>query len=168
MKDRVTRGIGAVPNEKYRLLWDNIPIWHRMKWLSQKFASHNACLVADTYTSAWCGTLKYVSGDNPIDSLAEVYTRIYLNIGVDEMAKMIIAMIDKYDVDGLVLHSNRSCKPYSFGQLDIQKIVEKERGIPCLMIEADMADERSFSESQISTRIDAFMEIIKERKETSK
>jgi benzoyl-CoA reductase/2-hydroxyglutaryl-CoA dehydratase subunit BcrC/BadD/HgdB len=164
----VTRGIGAVPNEKYRLLWDNIPIWHRMKWLSQKFASHNACLVADTYTSAWCGTLKYVRGDNPIDSLAEVYTRIYLNIGVDEMAKMIIAMIDKYDVDGLVLHSNRSCKPYSFGQLDIQRIIEQERGIPCLMIEADMADERSFSESQIATRIDAFMEIIKERKETSK
>jgi benzoyl-CoA reductase/2-hydroxyglutaryl-CoA dehydratase subunit BcrC/BadD/HgdB len=164
MKDRAARGIGAVPNEKYRLLWDNIPIWHRMKWLSQKFASHNACLVADTYTSAWCGTLKYVKGDNPIDSMAEVYTRIYLNIGVDEMAKMVIAMIDKYEVDGLVLHSNRSCKPYSFGQLDIQQIVERERGIPCLMIESDMVDERSFSESQISTRIDAFMEIIKERK----
>ena len=43
---------------------------------------------------------------------------------------MIIWMIDKYDVDGFVLHSNRSCKPYSFGQLDIQKIVERERGIP--------------------------------------
>ena len=61
MKDRVSRGIGAVPNEKYRLLWDNIPIWHRMKWLSQKFASHNACLVADTYTSAWCSTSKYIN-----------------------------------------------------------------------------------------------------------
>jgi hypothetical protein len=35
------------------------------------------------------------------------------------------------------------------------------------MIEADMVDERSFSESQISTRIDAFMEIIKERKKHS-
>jgi benzoyl-CoA reductase/2-hydroxyglutaryl-CoA dehydratase subunit BcrC/BadD/HgdB len=139
-----------------------------MRWLSKEFASHNACLVADTYTSAWCGTLKYVKGDNPIDSMAEVYTRIYLNIGVDEMAKMVIEMIDKYEVDGLVLHSNRSCKPYSFGQLDIQKIVERERGLPCLMIESDMVDERSFSEGQISTRIDAFMEIIKERKEKSK
>ncbi len=168
MKDRVARGIGAVPNEQYRLLWDNIPIWHRMKWLSKKFASHNACLVADTYTSAWCSTSKYINIEKPIDSMAEVYTRIYLNIGVDEMAKMVIEMIDKYDVDGVVLHSNRSCKPYSFGQLDIQKIVEKERGIPCLMIESDMTDERSFSESQVSTRIDAFMEIIKERKGESK
>ena len=167
MKDRVARGIGAVPNEKYRLLWDNIPIWHRTRWLYDKFASHDTCLVADTYTSAWCGAMKYIDESRFLDSMAEAYTRIYLNIGVDEMAKMVIEMIDKYDVDGFVLHSNRSCKPYSFGQLDIQRIVEKERGIPCLMIEADMVDDRSFSESQISTRIDAFMEIIKERKKQS-
>jgi len=62
------------------------------------------------------------------------------------------------------MHSNRSCKPYSLGQYDIQRIVEKERGIPSLMIEADMVDERSFSESQVATRIDAFMEVIKQRK----
>ncbi|HPV49760.1 MAG TPA: 2-hydroxyacyl-CoA dehydratase [Smithellaceae bacterium] len=163
MKDRVSRGIGVVPGEKYRLLWDNIPIWPRVRWLSQKFASHNACLVADTYTSAWCGSMKYIDENRFIDSMAEAYTRIYLNIGVDEMAKTVIEMIDKYDVDGLVLHSNRSCKPYSFGQLDIERIVGEQRGIPCLMLEADMVDDRSFSESQIATRIDAFMEIIKER-----
>jgi benzoyl-CoA reductase/2-hydroxyglutaryl-CoA dehydratase subunit BcrC/BadD/HgdB len=164
MQNRVARGIGVVPNEKYRLLWDNIPIWHRTRWLSNKFASHNACLVADTYTSAWCGVIKYIDENRFMDSMAEAYTRIYLNIGVDEMARTVLAMIDKYDVDGFVLHSNRSCKPYSFGQLDIQRIVERERGLPCLMIESDMTDERSFSESQISTRIDAFMEMIKERK----
>jgi len=164
MKDRVAKGIGAVPNEKYRLLWDNIPIWHRTRWLSQKFASHDACLVADTYTSAWCGTMKYIDENRFFDSMAEAYTRIYLNIGVDEMARTVLGMVDKYRVDGIVMHSNRSCKPYSFGQYDIQKIVERERGIPSLIIEADMVDERSFSESQVATRIDAFMEMIKQRK----
>jgi len=164
MKDRVAKGIGAVPNEKYRLLWDNIPIWHRTRWLSQKFASHDACLVADTYTSAWCGTMKYIDENRFFDSMAEAYTRIYLNIGVDEMARTVLGMVDKYKVDGIVMHSNRSCKPYSFGQYDIQKIVERERGIPSLMIEADMVDERSFSESQVATRIDAFMEMIKQKR----
>jgi bcr-type benzoyl-CoA reductase subunit B len=164
MKDRVAKGIGAVPNEKYRLLWDNIPIWPRTRWLSQKFAAHDACLVADTYTSAWCGTMKYIDENNFFDSMAEAYTRIYLNIGVDEMARIVIGMVDKYQADGIVMHSNRSCKPYSLGQYDIQRIVEKERGIPSLMIEADMVDERSFSESQVATRIDAFMEVIKQRK----
>ena len=62
------------------------------------------------------------------------------------------------------MHSNRSCKPYSFGQYDIQKMIQEQKGIPCMMLESHMVDERSFSESQASTRIDAFMEIIKQRK----
>ena len=83
------------------------------------------------------------------------------------MAEIVLSMIDKYEVDGIVMHSNRSCKPYSLGQYDIQKIVERERGIPSLMIEADMVDERSFSESQIETRIEAFIEMIRGDKRAS-
>ena len=163
MKERIDTGIGAVPDERYRLLWDNLPVWYRTRWLSEKFAAHGACLVADTYTSAWCGSLKYLKEDDFLDSMAEGYSRIYLNIGVDEMAENVLQMIDKYDVDGLVMHSNRSCKPYSLGQYDIQKIIQQKRGIPTLLIEADMVDERSFSESQIETRIDAFMEVLKNK-----
>ena len=161
MQERAQEGIGAVKNEKYRLLWDNLPIWYRMKWLSDKFAEQEACLVADTYTSAWCGSLKYMDENNFLDSMAAGYTRIYLNIGVDEMARIVMEMVDKYHADGIVMHSNRSCKPYSFGQYDIQSIVERKKGIPSLMIEADMVDERSFSESQVETRIEAYMEMIR-------
>lgn len=160
MTTRIKEGISAVPHEKYRLLWDNLPIWYRTRWLSDKFAAHGACLVADTYTSAWCGSLKYMDPSDFLNSMAEGYSRIYLNIGVDQMAQEVIAMIDKYDVHGLVMHSNRSCKPYSFGQYDIERIIRKERDIPTLIIEADMVDERSFSEAQIETRIEAFMELI--------
>ncbi len=164
VKERVQAGIGAIPREKYRLLWDNLPIWYRMKWLSEKFALYDACLVADTYTSAWCASMRYIKEDDFIGSAAEAYTRIYLNIGVDQMAKMVLDMVDKYRADGIVMHSNRSCKPYSFGQYDIQKIVERERGIPSLMIEANMVDERSFSESQTDTRIEAFIEMLRANK----
>ena len=163
MKSRIAEGIAAVPNERYRLLWDNLPVWFRTRWLSEKFAAHDACLVADTYTSAWCTSLKYIDESDFLGTMAEGYTRIYLNIGVDEMAESVIEMIDKYDADGLVMHSNRSCKPYSLGQYDIRRIVQEKRGVPTLIIEADMVDERSFAESQIETRIDAFMEVLKAR-----
>jgi len=164
MEQRIRDGVSSVPNEKYRLLWDNLPVWHRLKWLSGKFSDHHACLVADTYTSAWCGTIKYIDENHFLDSMAEAYTRIYLNIGVDQMAEEVLNMIRFYDIDGFVMHSNRSCKPYSFGQMDIMRIVREKTGIPVLMIEADMTDPRSFSESQVETRIDAFMEIIKQRR----
>jgi len=160
MKTRIKDGIGAVENETYRLLWDNLPIWSKTKWLSEKFSSLNACLVADTYTSAWCGTMKYIDETDFLESMAQAYSRVHLNIGTDQMAETVIEMIDKYHIDGLVVHSNRSCKPYSFGQYDILDIVRKKRGVPGMVIEADMVDERSFSESQVETRIDAFMEMI--------
>jgi len=161
MKARIAAGIGAVDNERFRLLWDNLPIWHRTRWLSEKFAAHEACLVADTYTSAWCSALAYIDENDFLGSMADAYTRIYLNLGIDAMAEQVVAMIDRYGVDGLVMHSNRSCKPYSLGQFDIQRMVREQRGVPTLMIEADMVDERSFSESQVETRIDAFMEMIR-------
>jgi len=163
MEERIKAGIGIVPNEQYRLLWDNLPVWYQLKWLSNKFSDHNACLVADTYTSAWCGAIKYIDQNHFLNSIAEAYTRIYLNIGIDQMADQVLDMIEAYDVDGFVMHSNRSCKPYSFGQMDIAKIVRKKTNIPVLMIEADMVDPRNFSQSQVETRIDAFMEMITQR-----
>ncbi len=163
MDERLAAGISVVPQENHRLLWDNLPIWFQLKWLSQKFSDHHACLVADTYTSAWCSAIQYIDENNFLDSMAEAYTRIYLNIGVDQMADQVLEMIQLYQVDGFVMHSNRSCKPYSFGQLDIMKIVREKAGIPVLMLEADMVDPRSFSQAQAETRIDAFMEIIKQK-----
>ncbi len=163
LEQRIKEGIGVVPGETHRLLWDNLPMWHRLKWLSDRFSAHQACLVADTYTSAWCSALTHIDVNNFLDSMAQAYTRIYLNIGVDQMAEEVLKMIRFYDVDGLVMHSNRSCKPYSFGQMDIMKIVREKTGIPVLMIEADMVDPRYFSEFQMETRIDAFMEIVKRK-----
>ena len=164
MNERVQKGISAVPNEKYRLLWDNLPVWYRTKWMSDKFSEHQACLVADTYTSAWCSSIKYIDENDFINTMAEAYTRIYLNVSIREMAESIIGMIRKYEVDGFVMHSNRSCKPYSFGQYDIARIIREKTGIPILILDADMVDERYFSESQVENRITAYMEMLKNEK----
>jgi len=161
MQERIKQGIAMVPNEKYRLLWDNLPVWYRTKWLSDKFAAQDACLVGDTYTSAWSGVLPLIDENNFLETMSVAYSQVYINVSLDIMIDTLRQLIKKYDVDGLVMHSNRSCKPYSLGQYDLQKIVMDELKIPTLILEADMVDERSFSESQIETRIDAFMETLK-------
>ena len=38
---------------------------------------------------------------------------------------MMQRMIERYDLDGFVLHSNRSCKPYSLGQQVIQRRADR-------------------------------------------
>ncbi|AGK60678.1 Benzoyl-CoA reductase/2-hydroxyglutaryl-CoA dehydratase subunit, BcrC/BadD/HgdB [Archaeoglobus sulfaticallidus PM70-1] len=158
LEERIKNEVYAVDDEKYRLLWDNIPVWYRLKWLSEFFIRNNACMVADTYTNAWTGFLSADSASKKdvMRSIAETYTKIYLNIGLDEMVETINRLIDLYDVDGVVIHSNRSCKPYSFGQYEIKKMLD----VPAVIIEADMTDPRAFSEAQIESRLEAFLEIL--------
>jgi len=50
---RIANGIGAVLHEKKRLLWDNLPVWPRLRSLAEKLGEHGLALVASTYTNAW-------------------------------------------------------------------------------------------------------------------
>ncbi|MBU7028576.1 MAG: 2-hydroxyacyl-CoA dehydratase, partial [Theionarchaea archaeon] len=145
-----------VDDEKIRLLWDNIPLWYAMRSLSEIFEEYNACLVADTYTNAWASA--NIDTGNPMESLARNYLEIYLNISMDLMLERIVNLVKVFDVDGMVMHSNRSCKPYSLGQYDLARNIKEETGIPVLIIEADMVDSRSYAEAQTKTRIEAFLE----------
>lgn len=155
---RVDQGFGAVRNERIRLLWDNLPIWYEIRHLFRHLASRGVCLVADTYTNAW--TLDNLDGERSLDSMAEAYTTIYLNIGMRKRYDQTAELAQLFDVDGVLMHSNRSCKPYSFGQLDIQRIVRQELDLPCLLVEADMTDSRSYARDQVQARLDAFIETI--------
>lgn len=161
LQERIAQGVSAVPEEKFRLLWDNIPIWYKMRELAEIFAGYGACLVADTYTNAW--VFEGMETVDPLAGLALAYTTVYLNISLDLMVERIIELIKRFQVDGLIIHSNRSCKPYSLGQYDLQRIIEKRLNIPGLVIEADMTDTRVYAEAQIRTRIEAFLETLPNR-----
>ncbi len=162
LQERIAQGISAVPEEKFRLLWDNIPIWYKMRELSELFASYGACLVADTYTNAW--VFEGIETQDPLEGLSRAYTHVYLNISIDLMADRILDLIKRFSADGLIIHSNRSCKPYSLGQYDIRRIILEKTGIPSLVLEADMTDARVYSDAQIKTRVEAFMETLQNRK----
>jgi benzoyl-CoA reductase/2-hydroxyglutaryl-CoA dehydratase subunit BcrC/BadD/HgdB len=69
-------------------------------------------------------------------------------------------MSDDFHVNGVILHSDRSCKPYSMGQIDQRNKLIREYGIPALLLEADHNDPRSFSEEQVASRLDAFVEML--------
>jgi len=158
MQDRVANGIGAVPDEKYRLIWDNIPIWYEMRNLGNLFAGNGACLVADTYTTAWAVDIRI---EDPLTSMADAYTKVYLNISIDLMLEQLSALMERFSADGLVMHSNRSCKPYSLGQYDLARAVTERTGKPALIIEADMTDSRAYSEAQTRERVEAFIESLR-------
>jgi benzoyl-CoA reductase/2-hydroxyglutaryl-CoA dehydratase subunit BcrC/BadD/HgdB len=160
VEERVARGEGAIFEERYRLLWDNIAIWYRLFRLFSLFTEAGACFVVDTYTNAWSVS---VDTDDPMLGLARTYTTVYINQSLQARARLMADLVERFGVDGMVFHSNRSCKPYSLGQYELLEEVSQRTGVPGLILEADMCDSRLYAEEPIKNRIQAFLEVLEAR-----
>ncbi|HOX37419.1 MAG TPA: 2-hydroxyacyl-CoA dehydratase family protein [Candidatus Brocadiia bacterium] len=158
LQDRVSRGIGAIQNERYRLLWDNLPIWFAIRDLSTAFAQGGFNFVCSTYTNAWAETAHHFDPNDVYRSSAKLYSRIILNRDLRNKADLILKLCRDFQCDGAVLHSDRSCKPYSVGQYNLADILNREHGIKTMILEADHGDPRSYSPEQGELRVKAFME----------
>ncbi|MCF7823289.1 MAG: 2-hydroxyacyl-CoA dehydratase family protein [Candidatus Marinimicrobia bacterium] len=160
--DRVSKGIGAIRDEKYRLIWDNIAIWYKVRYLATFFAERKMNFVTATYTNAWAETIDHLNIKDPWNSMARTYGQIILNNNLKHRLGLMRRMIDDFSVDGMVMHSTRSCKPYSVGQYDLRKAISTSLNLPSVIIDADIADERVWSEQQIQTRLEAFCESLED------
>jgi benzoyl-CoA reductase/2-hydroxyglutaryl-CoA dehydratase subunit BcrC/BadD/HgdB len=157
LEERVAQGVGAVPGERYRLLWDNIAIWYQLYRFFRPFMDAGACFVADTYTNAWTVEL---DTDEPFTGLARAYTGVFINIGLPARLETITGLARRFEADGMVMHANRSCKPFSITQSDVRDVLRDELGLPALILDADMCDSRLYNEGAIRERVAAFLEML--------
>lgn len=160
LKQRVERGIGAIREEKKRLMWDNIAVWFKLSAWAKMFAAKGCAFVAATYTNAWTETISHLDVNDPFRSMAKTYSLVILNNNLNHRLDLMADMVKEYEVDGLVVHSARSCKPYSVGQYDLVRLLRERLGVPSVVIEADITDYRAFSEEQANTRLEAFFEAL--------
>ncbi|MEW6274817.1 MAG: 2-hydroxyacyl-CoA dehydratase family protein [Bacillota bacterium] len=158
--ERLEKKVYAVPNERFKIYWDHLPVWPRLRWFAELFAENGALVAVSQYTHSWTHRFDL---ERPLESMAEIYTEQFVNRGFDYRVQLKIDMMKKYKVDGFVLFSNRSCKPTSFGLYDKQKIISERTGLPGIVFEADMADQRYFTEEQIRWKFSIFFEQLQKR-----
>jgi benzoyl-CoA reductase/2-hydroxyglutaryl-CoA dehydratase subunit BcrC/BadD/HgdB len=152
--------------EKYRLVWNGIPIWHHLQIINY-FEDKGANFVWEPYTSlSWGNKTKTGRLDlsRPFHTLAEKYTNVLNNRPIEDRFKYFDQAIKNYDVDGLVMFSNRSCRPMSIGQREIVDLIRERHDLPILIFEGDQADAEGFSWDDARTRIDGFIEVLEGRK----
>jgi bcr-type benzoyl-CoA reductase subunit B len=157
---RGEQGIGSIPDEKYRVLWDNLPVWFKMRRLEKFFEKRKCALVVNTYANSWGGISDFLDPGitDPYEVLAASYLNVYINFGFEERIKYLAKLIDEFSLTGFIMHSNRSCKPYSVGMYRLQEEVSQLTGKPGVVIEADQNDPRVYSDAQVETRLEAFIE----------
>jgi benzoyl-CoA reductase/2-hydroxyglutaryl-CoA dehydratase subunit BcrC/BadD/HgdB len=168
-EQRVKDGQFPVPDEKYRLFWDNIAPWHQLRDMSGSLAKLGANIVGATYTSC-IGTVEgsfalyAFDGKDPLEYCARTQNCYMCPHGMKLRGQAMQTVIEELNIDGIVFASNRSCKPYSVTQLDQQKLMMDQFGIASVMIDVDHADARKYSKESTFTRLEALLEQIEAKR----
>ncbi|NVM34483.1 MAG: 2-hydroxyacyl-CoA dehydratase [Candidatus Lokiarchaeota archaeon] len=160
LKERVKNHKAAVENERYRLYWEGMPIWGRLRHYSELFSSLNVCVVASTYCNSWIFT--DFDEKEPFKSMAKAYIELFIVRSDEFKEKYLKKMIEFFKIDGIIFHDAKTCPHNTNSRYGMPQRLEKDIGIPNLIINGDLNDLRCLSDDQSRTSIEAFIEQLEE------
>lgn len=157
---QVKNGESYLENEKYRIIWDGIPFWFNLRAIARGLKGYDAVMVGSTYPDNW--VLTYDTND--LRSMARAYSGIFINRNFEYRVDNMKRLVKLFDADGIIMHSNRSCKAQDFAQYALAREIIKQTGVPVTVVDGDQDDPRSFSEAQFETRVQALYETIDQKR----
>ncbi len=161
LQQRIVDGVGAIDDEKHRIYWEGMPVWGRLRQHSELFAELQTSVLVSTYCSSW--VFPDFDADDPIRSMAKAYLALFIVRSDSYKETYIKNMLQKFDIDGIVYHDAKTCPCNSNSRYGMPQRLEKETGIPSLIISGDLNDLRCISDEQTRTNIEAFIEQLEER-----
>jgi benzoyl-CoA reductase/2-hydroxyglutaryl-CoA dehydratase subunit BcrC/BadD/HgdB len=162
LNERVENGVGVMDDEQFRIYWDGMPVWGRLRAHSELFAGLGANVLASTYCNSWI--FSDLDPDDPFRSMAAAYTKQFIARSDDIKEEYIKWMLDFFKIDGVIYHNARTCPNNSNCNYGMPRRLAEETGIPSLVIDGDLNDLRCLSDEQTNTNIEAFIEQLAERR----
>ena len=157
LRVKLKAGYGAVPNERLRIYWDGMPIWGRLRSLSDLFATNKTNVCVSTYCNSW--VFPEFSAKYPLESMAESYLKIFINRDDNYKLNYIEEMCRDFNAHGVIFHDAKTCPNNSNSQYNLPARL-RERGIRSVVINGDLCDLRCFADEQAGTMIEAFLETL--------
>lgn len=162
LQDNVKNKKGVLPQTHKRIFWEGMPIWGRLRMLSDIFIENNSVVVASTYCSSW--VFDKFDENDPWNSTARAYTEIFINRSEAAKMKMLSHWFEEYKIDGIIFHDSKTCFNNSNAKFGMPQRLKEMTGVPALVIEGDLCDMRFFSDGQSTTKIETFIEQLAENK----
>lgn len=160
LEQRVAAGVASVPGEKHRLYWEGMPVWGRLRMLSDLLGGLNAAVVASTYCNSWI--FDAFDGDQPFESMARAYLELFIVRDEEYKENYIRDWIRKFQISGIIFHDAKTCPNNSNNRYAMPERLAAELGVATLTVNGDLNDLRCFSDEQAKTNIEAFVEQLEE------
>ena len=144
--------------EKYRIMFEGIACWPYLRATSTGLKSRGINMVTTIYADAF--GFDYNTFDEMIRAYCKVPNAINLEMSRDKRIKL----CKDNHVEGMLVHTNRSCKLWSGFMYEMSRQIGKACDIPVVSFDGDQADPRNFSEAQYDTRVQGLTEIMEANK----
>ncbi len=162
LSERIKNKQGSLDNERFRIYWEGMPVWGRLRDHSEMFAGLNTNVLASTYCNSWVFT--DFDPEDPFASMARAYTKLFITRSDDAKEEYIKQMMEYYKVSGIIYHDAKTCPHNTNCRYGMPQRLEKLTKIPYLVINGDLNDLRCLSDDQTRTNIEAFIEQLEENK----
>ena len=165
IRDRVARGETAVPDEKVRVIWFQLPVfWDDalMPWMADMgavvpFVLFDDYRVEPVDTSTPESMLRGMARRALETPMGRVGRGAY-DLVVDD----VLYAVEAFKGDCVIFASHPACKWMS-GGYGLMRDVLRKRGIPTLMYDVDLVDPRITSAEESRTRIEQFLATVMDR-----
>lgn len=158
LSERVKNKIGSLDEERHRILWRQLRPYYSNEIFDYLERKHKAAVVFEEVNFIhW----PEMDSEEPFKSLA---IRLLSNPPIDfskKWLKVSIGFVNDYDVDGVIEFAHWGCRFLTANTQIVKDVLQNK---PVLVIDGDCIDRRDYSDAQIKTRIDAFIEILDRKK----
>ncbi|GAB4276700.1 MAG: 2-hydroxyacyl-CoA dehydratase subunit D [Deferrisomatales bacterium] len=159
LEQRVADGVAAVDGERYRLYWEGMPVWGKLRELAGFFQELQACVVVSTYCNSWVfDAFDGAAEGDPFEAMARAYLELFIVRSDEEKEATLARLLEEFAVDGIVYHDAKTCPNNSNTRYGLPQRLKEKTGVPYVVLYGDLNDLRCFSEEQAKTNLEAFVE----------
>lgn len=156
LKRRVNLNIAGVPGERLRLLWIFNRIQYKHSLIRMLENEYKAVIVGDEPNSMYWDP---IDTDDPYEGIARRMIQWIFNGSTARRIEHLRKLAADYHVDGAINPCHWGCRQ-STGTRGLVEKGLKEVGVSVLNLDTDLIDSRNFSEGQLRTRMQAFIEML--------
>ena len=144
--------------ERHRIMFEGIACWPHLRVTATGLKSRGINMVATIYADAF----GFIYDD--LDGLIRAYCNVPNAMNLERARDVRNSIVKKTDTEGLLVHTNRSCKLWSGFMYEMSRQIGEMCDIPVTSFDGDQADPRNFSEAQYETRVQGLLEIMESNK----
>ncbi len=152
------------PKECSRIMWVHLIPYY------QKTLRHYFNLSDQNYISIYDFAMDYMEEMDERDPVAAVARKMLRNIYNGDFRRkteMLTSMAEELQPDGVIHYYHWGCKQASGGAMLLREAMA-EKHFPRLILDGDALDRRNDQDGQIRTRLEAFLEMMKNGRRTKR